>query len=60
MMEYNDKFALDCAPWHDFVIQAVAKSKTCQVKGWSSISRSVDQKFLSKTMAPIELGAGSG
>ena len=51
-MEYNNYFAVDVAPWRDFGIDTVPKSKTCMVKGWTQLAKSVDLDSLPTLMGP--------
>jgi hypothetical protein len=46
VMEFNPAFHEDIALWVEFVISSVAKSQTCQVKGWTSLAKSIDAGFL--------------
>ena len=53
-MTLNPMFAIDCSPWHQFVVESVAKSKTCEVKGWMSMAKSVAPLFLCKFMEQVD------
>ena len=52
VMEYTNYFAVDVAPWGDFGIDTVPKSKKCKVKGWTQLAKSVDVDFLPALMEP--------
>ena len=51
-MEYTNYFAVDVAPWGDFGIDTVPKSKKCKVNGWTQLAKSVDVDFLPALMEP--------